>query len=205
MGRCGANKSIFAISPSTNRGKAISVPNMGRCAIARLGEVFDWIMLNAAFRHRRDGFAKLSSRLICWVDSKARPSFVAALRRLSAAGAPSYTNASQLSLIPEEFRAIAIDGYIDDSEDIHDEITGRDYVMSSYQGPVLKDNVKGAYRLALTQARQPVRKIFRDKANRPVVLWSKAANGGIFWVLGETHGHNFLPDSQRPAETDRRP
>jgi len=167
-------------------------PEHGALRNRSFGEVFDWIMLNAP---SGTGEKALQNYRAVYLLGRldATPAFTGALRSFLEKGGIVVAQASQLPLIPKEFRAITVKGHIADSEDIHDEFTGRDYVMSPYRGPVLKDNVQGAYRLALVEATQPVRKVFRDKVNRPVVLWSKAGKGGIFWVLGEAQGHNFFP------------
>lgn len=156
------------------------------------GEVFDWIMLNAPSGTGEKALPNYRAvYLLGRVD--ATPALSAALRSFLERGGKIIAQASHAPLIPEEYRAIAVKSYIDDSEDIHDEFTGRDYHMAPYEGPVLKENVKSCYRLALVEERLPVRKVCRDKVNRPVVLWSKAGKGGIFWVLAESHGHNFFP------------
>ena len=167
-------------------------PEHGALRNRSFGEGFDWIMLNSP---SGTGEKALQNYRAVYLLGRfdVTPAFTAALRSFLRQGGIVVAQASHLPLIPKEFRAITVKGHIDDSEDIHDEFTGRDYVMAPYRGPVLKDNVQGAYRLALTEATQPVRKVFRDKVNRPVVLWSKAGRGGIFWVLGESQGHNFFP------------
>ena len=161
-------------------------PEISQLYNRSFGEVFDWIMLNAP---SGSGEKALQNYRAVYLLGRldATPSLTSALRSFLGRGGIVVAKASHVPLIPEEFRAITAKSHIDDSEEIHDEFTGRDYVMSPYQAEVDKaQKLKGAYRLALVETRQPVRKIYRDKMSRPVVLWSKAGKSAIFWVLGDT-------------------
>ena len=75
--------------------------------------------------------------------------------------------------------------------------------MAPYLGEVLKENVKSTYALTLVKARES-QIVCRDRVNRPVILWTSVGKGGIFWVLAEMSGSNFLPPEidllQRIAE-----
>jgi hypothetical protein len=106
---------------------------------------------------------------------RATPGLTSALRSFLKRGGMVIAQASQVPLIPEEFQAITVKGQVDSAEDLHAEVGGRDYTMA---GTI--------YRLTLVDAAQPVHTVYGDRTNRPVVLWSQAGKGGVFWVLGDS-------------------
>ena len=129
-------------------------PEISQLYNRSFGEVFDWIMLNAP---SGSGEKALQNYRAVYLLGRldATPSLTSALRSFLGRGGIVVAQASHVPLIPEEFRAITAKSHIDDSEEIHDEFTGRDYVMSPYQAEVDKaQKLKGAYRLALVEARR---------------------------------------------------
>ena len=155
-------------------------PEMSSLYNRPFGEVFDWVMLNAP---SGAGEKALQNYRALYLLSRldATPALTAALNSFLKHGGIVIAQASQLPLIPEEFRAIKVNGYSNSSEDIHAEAGGQDYAMTNKP-----------YHLANTEASQPVCTVYRDNSNRPVALWSKAGKGGIFWVLGDFAQANIL-------------
>jgi len=176
----------YADNTADKAWRSVLRPEISQLYNRSFGEVFDWVMLNAPSGTGEKALPNYRAvYLLGRLD--ATPALTSALRSFLGRGGIVIAQAAQAPLIPEEFRAITVKSYIDDSEEIHDEFTGRDFIMSAYQAEVDKaQKLKGAYKLALVETNQPVRKVYRDKQSRPVVLWSKAGNGGIFWVLGDT-------------------